>query len=454
MTQQAESSIFPSDDDIRALLSRRIDERAQGVGVVVGVIDASGRRVIAHGEQEHGGGRPVGGDTLFEIGSATKVFTTLLLAEMAERGELALDDPIARYLPAGVIPPTRGGRQITLVDLATHTSGLPPMDPGFRTTDAANPRALAGQAEALAQYSPDRLYRFLAAFELKRDIGARYIYSNLGLGLLGHVLALRAGVHFGTLLRQRITGPLGLADSVITPNEDQRSRFAAAHDARLRPVAAMRLDALAGAGALRSTANDLLAFLAAELGDVETPLASAMAAQLAPRRRTGLMRMQTALGWHVIQTARGEIIGHGGATVGSVSYVGFDRKRRCGVVVLSNARAGDENLAWSLLTAGGEAQPQRPHLALDAAELERFVGRYGLGAGTVLAVMREGDRLLAQLILSDRKRPVREIHALTPTRFAWDEANTEVTFVGGAQATGIVMHSAGGDRRGARLMDA
>ena len=141
MARQPEVTVFPSDADIRSMLTRRIDDRTQGVGVVVGVIDAGGRRVISHGELERGAGRPVGGDTLFEIGSATKVFTTLLLAEMVSRGEVALDDPIAKYLPAGVAAPTRGGRQITLVDLATHTSGLPPMDPGFRTTDLANPRA-------------------------------------------------------------------------------------------------------------------------------------------------------------------------------------------------------------------------------------------------------------------------------------------------------------------------
>ncbi|HEY3798480.1 MAG TPA: serine hydrolase [Caulobacteraceae bacterium] len=449
MPQTPETTVFPSDDDVRERLVKRLDQRGQGVGVVVGVVDASGRRVIAHGDTTHGGGRPVGGDTLFEIGSATKVFTTLLLAEMAERGEVALDDPIARYLPAGVTAPTRGGREITLIDLATHTAGLPPMDPGFRTTDPANPRALVGQAEALARYSAERLYAFLSAFELKRDIGARYVYSNLGLGLLGHLLALRAGAAFETLLRQRITGPLGMTDTVMTPDADQRRRLALPHNQRLQPRMTLRLDVLAGAGALRSTANDLLTFLAAELGFIETPLRGAMAAQLAPRRPTNLVRMRAALGWHVIDTGRDEIIGHGGATVGSVSYIAFDRQRRCGVVALNNARgASDENLAWSLLTEG--RAPARAG-SLDPTALDAFIGRYALWSGSVLEVTRVDDQLLAQLTVAGRQRPVRRIHQLTPTRFGWDDANMEVTFVGEGRASEIVMHSADGDRRCPRL---
>ena len=458
MTEDPAAHVFPSDQDIRALLTERIDVRGQGVGMVVGVIDAGGRRVVAHGEMEQAGGRRVGADTLFEIGSATKAFTTLLLAEMAERGEVALEDPVDRYLPAGVTAPARDGRRITLIDLATHTSGLPSMDPGFRTTDPQHPRALAGQAEALAQYSAERLHAFLNRWTLTRDIGARYVYSNLGLGLLGHVLSLRAGRDFETLLRERVTGPLGLTDTVITPDEDQRSRLAIAHDGRRRPVEHMRLQALGGAGALRSTANDLLAFLAAELGYAASPLKGAMAAQLAPRRPTNLMRMQTALGWHVNETANGEIIGHGGATVGTLAYVGFDRSRRCGVVVLANAReAGDESIGWRLLNAGQSGSPTRrgQPAAPNADTLDRFTGRYRLWSGAVLAVTREGKRLFAQLLLEDgARRPLREIRPLAPARFGWGDANMEVTFVGEGPAAKVVLHSAGGDRRGTRLAEA
>ena len=456
MTRQP-ASVFPSDADIRDMLVRRIDLQAQGVGIVVGVIDRTGRRVITHGEMEKGGGRPVDGDTLFEIGSATKAFTALLLAEMAERGEVGLDDPVDKYLPAGVTAPSRGGRQITLLDLATHTSGLPGMDPAVRTTDPERSRELTGQAQALADYTHERLYAFLSGYQLTGDVGSRYLYSNLGLGLLGHVLGLRAGIDFETLLAERITGPLGMADTVICPAEQQHARLASGHDWRLQPVADMRLEVLAGAGALRSTARDLLQFLAAELGYVETPLRAAMDAQLAPRRPTRLTRMQMALGWHATTTTTGEIVWHSGATVGSLSFLGFDRQRGCGVVVLNNTReAGDESLGWRLLSPGGSGSTRQldPSHKLGAKALERFVGRYGLASGSILAVTREADRLFAQLILGGRahSRPVREIFPLSPTRFGWGDASVEVTFVGEEQASGILLHSAGGDRRGARLV--
>ncbi|HUJ30480.1 MAG TPA: serine hydrolase domain-containing protein, partial [Candidatus Acidoferrum sp.] len=112
---------MPSDSDIRQILVDRIDTQHQSVGFVVGVIGPEGRRVVAYGHLEKGDPRALNGDTVFEIGSATKVFTSLLLAEMVERGEVALDDPVSKYLPPDVKMPERNGRSITLIDLATHT---------------------------------------------------------------------------------------------------------------------------------------------------------------------------------------------------------------------------------------------------------------------------------------------------------------------------------------------
>jgi CubicO group peptidase (beta-lactamase class C family) len=118
---------LPTDAAIKDNLALRIDRQRDGVGIVVGLIDRDGRRVVAHGRCKRGGRRLVDGDTLFEIGSNGKVFTSLLLSDMVRRGEAALDDPVAKYLPGRVTVPERGGRQITLADLATHTSGLPRM---------------------------------------------------------------------------------------------------------------------------------------------------------------------------------------------------------------------------------------------------------------------------------------------------------------------------------------
>jgi CubicO group peptidase (beta-lactamase class C family) len=269
---------IPSDAAIRDLLAERIDAERNGIGIVVGVIDAEGRRVIARGALAKSDPRALDGETVFEIGSITKVFTCLALADMAERGEVALNDPVAKHLPAGVSVPERGGKPITLIDLATHTSGLPrwPDDiaPGELTPkDWSNP---------YADYTAEQLQAFLAGYRLRRDIGAAHAYSNLGMGLLGRALAHRAGVDFETLVRQRITGPLGMADTAIALTPDQEARFATAHDHARRPVEAWQLPTFAGAGALRSTADDMLTFLAAELGFIETALKAAERGRLHP----------------------------------------------------------------------------------------------------------------------------------------------------------------------------
>src|ERR1035438_995431 len=131
----------PPDPVIRAILADRIDALHQNVGIVVGIVDASGRRFVSYGNFSVKDPRPVGSDTVFEIGSTTKVFTSTILADMVQRGEVSLDDPVAKYLPADVKMPERGGKQITLVDLATHTSGLPRMPWNLAIKDFHNPDA-------------------------------------------------------------------------------------------------------------------------------------------------------------------------------------------------------------------------------------------------------------------------------------------------------------------------
>jgi CubicO group peptidase (beta-lactamase class C family) len=172
----AQTATVPSDAEIRKILVDRIDTQKQSVGIVVGVIEPSGRRVVSYGHLANNDPRPLNGDTLFEIGSITKVFTSLLLAEAVHRGEVALTDPVGKFLPASVKIPESGGRSITLEDLATHTSGLPRMPTNFSPKDPANP---------YADYSVEQMYAFLSGVQLTRDIGSAYEYSNLGGGLLG-----------------------------------------------------------------------------------------------------------------------------------------------------------------------------------------------------------------------------------------------------------------------------
>jgi CubicO group peptidase (beta-lactamase class C family) len=331
----------PTDAEIKAILRRRILLEHQGVGMVVGVIDSRGRRIIAFGRSDASDPRPLDGNTVFEIGSISKVFNSLLLEEGVNRGELALEDPASRFAPKGVVIPRSGGRQITLVDLSTHTSGLPPDDDDFWGKDPDKPNA---------NYTVDHLFRFVSQAKLSNNPGAAYNYSNIGGALLGQLLALKASQPYGQLVRDRITIPLGMNATSLTPVSG--ARIAVGHNAALKPVAPFDAQAYNPAGGLRSTANDMLTFLGAELGYVKTPLAPAMRAQWSTVRRPSINpRIEAALDWAVTLRPDGEIIWKNGGTPGFRTFAGFNPKTGVGVVVLSNAdtRLATDDIGLHLL---------------------------------------------------------------------------------------------------------
>ena len=174
-------------------------------------------------------------------------------------------------------------------------------------------------------------------------------YSNLGYGLLGHALALREGVDYETLIAGRILEPLGMAGTAVELTQPLRERLAPGHDEELQPVPSWDIPALAGAGALRSTVNDLLIFLEANLGLRQTPLREAMARAHVPQAADPGLGMDIGLGWVVADDGERRFVWHNGATGGYSSFIGFDPEAREGVVVLSNSVISVDGLAYRLL---------------------------------------------------------------------------------------------------------
>ena len=439
--------VVPADAEIRRILADRIDTQHQGVGIVVGVVDAHGRRFVSYGVSDKADGRPVDQRAVFEIGSMSKVFTSLLLADMVQRGEVKLDDPISKYLPAGVKVPERGGKQITLIDLATHTSGLPRLPTNMAPKDPGNP---------YADYTVAQLYAFLSSYTLPRDIGSQYEYSNLGGGLLGHVLALRAGTDYATLVRQRITGPLGMNSTTIALTPEEKARLAIGHDANLARTSNWDIPTLAGAGALRSDADDILTFLSAELGSVKTPLAPAMKAQIVPRRPAGSPNLQVALAWHIITTPAGEIVWHNGGTGGYRTMMAFDPKAGVGVVVLSNTstQAGVDDIALHLIAGTPLTPPRVEHheIAVDPAALKGVVGRYQLTPQAVVEMTLEGGQLYTQIT----GQPRFPVFMEAPHRgfLKVVEATIDFEVDASGRATAVVIHQNGRDTRAPRIEEA
>ena len=445
VAQSSTSSTLPTDAEIRDLLVERIDKQHQSVGIVVGIIDSTGRRIVSYGKFDADDKRAVDADTIFEIGSVTKVFTSLLLADMVQRGEVALTDPVAKYLPAGVKMPERNGRQITLEDLATHTSGLPSMPSNFHPKDSTNP---------YADYSVEQLYEFLSSYQLTRDIGSQYEYSNLGGGLLGHVLARRAGMDYEKSVRSRICEPLGMRSTGITVTDDMKTRFAVGHDASMQSVAYWDVPTLAGAGALRSTVNDMLTFVGANLGYVKSPPAPAMAAMLAVRRSTDAPGLEVGLGWHILTRNGHEVVWHNGGTGGFRSFIGFERKSGMGVVVLSNAEtlSGVDDIGQHLLDANAplyRPPSERKQVAVDLKVLDGYLGQYQLTPSLVLTVTREGAQLFVQLT----GQPKWEIFPESEHDYFLKEGDAQITFDTDTEgrATGLVLHLNGMNRPAKRI---
>jgi len=450
--QSTAGSVVPSDEEIRKILAGRLGTHSDHIGIVVGVIEPGGRRIISHGSFGKDDKRAVDGDTLFEIGSTTKVFTALLLADMAQQGELALTDPVAKFLPPGVKMPERGGRSISLEDLAKHQSGLPRLPSNLDA--GANPK------NPYASYTVKQLYDFLSGYQLPRDVGAQFEYSNLGVGLLGHVLALAAGKDYEMLVQTRICRPLGMNSTAITLSENLKARLATGHDGMFEPTPNWDIPTLAGAGALRSTPNDMLAFLAAQLGYKDSGLAPAIAVTLGKRTPSN-PGMEIGLGWLMRPKKGSEIVWHNGGTGGYRAFAGFDRKARIGVVVLANVSTpgGVDDIGFHLLDPESPLLPHdsplvRPpsvhtEIKLEPEILDLYVGKYQFVPNYFMTITRQGNRLSAQLT---GQGPA-EIFPENKTDFFYGAVDAQILFKVEEQGRvkGLVLRQMGRDQFAGRI---
>lgn len=292
--------------------------------LVVGLLRDSRPEVYGYGGAD--------GRTVFEIGSITKAFTAQLLVQLAAEGKVGLDDAVQRHMPAGWVVPARDGRPITLAQLASHSSGLPRLPSNLDPRDVRNP---------YADYSDERLRAFLAGHALRRAPGERYEYSNLGAGLLGWVLARVDGRSYEDAVVARLCAPLGMADTRIRLDDGQKRRLAPGHDGGKR-VYNWDIPVIAGAGALRSTADDILRYLAAQFEGSPAH---------APRMRATEGGPWVGLGWHLSPLPDGTrtMVWHNGGTGGYRSWAGFVKETRTAVVVLANSTHDIDPLGVALL---------------------------------------------------------------------------------------------------------
>lgn len=438
--------------EMLTVLCERVEVAKANQSIAAAFIHEKGIRFASCGKTAPGpAGKAVDENTVYEIGSVTKVFTGALLAEAVRRGEVRLDDPISKHLPPNVKAPARGGREITLLDLATHTSGLPRLPSNLAPKDIQNP---------YADYTVEQMYDFLSKYELKRDIGASYEYSNLGTGLLGHILSLRAGMSYEDLVKNRILKPLGMNDTTVTLSPALKSRTAPGFDENGEPASLWDLPALAGAGALRSTTKDMAKFVAANLGLEKTDLNAAFLEARRPQRDVR-EKTKIGLGWHISSSGAAtaataaatanEIVWHTGGTGGFRSYVGFDPARKKGVVVLSNSAEPVEDIGAHLLDAQMPLRKIKPPLIVAEKTLDEYVGEYELAPGAVFTITRTGDRLFAQLSGQPRFR----VFAEAENKFYYKVVKAQLTFnrsgTGGGKIESLTLAQNGAERTAKKI---
>jgi len=413
-------------------LPERVEKAAQeriAAGIcqtlLFGVVDGDKRAVVAFGKLDDG--TTPDGDTVYEIGSITKTFTATLLAQAVLSGGLTLETPVSRLLPDFNIP-SHGDKEITLGDLATQHSGLPRLPANLLPRDAANP---------YADYDAAKLKAFLASYALTRDPGAAYEYSNLGFGLLGYALAQTQHTTYDAAIDETILTPLRMTMSGTGLTDAMRAHLAPGHDQNGAAAKNWDLDALAGAGAVRSTANDMLRYLRANMGDAPAPLLAAMKLAQAPRSDMN-KTMHVGLAW--ITTPNG-IVWHNGETGGYHSFLGFTADRRRGVVILSNTAVNFDDLGFAMLDADAPLAPTRKAVALPDATLDQYVGTYKLTDQVQLDVFRTGNGLFVQ---ATGQTPV-AIFPFAPDAFFAKLPGVSISFTRDAKdaVDGLVLHQNG-----------
>jgi D-alanyl-D-alanine-carboxypeptidase/D-alanyl-D-alanine-endopeptidase len=405
---QSSSAATPPPASTQTILDART-KAMPGSGIVAAVIDRGVVTTYVSGSS--GNARPLDEHTLFEIGSITKTFTATVLAEMVLSGKVRLSDPVSMYLPSSVRVPSKDGKAITLLNLATQHSGLPRLPSNMGDVSCSQP---------YEKYGIQKLYAFLNGYTLPRDPGASFEYSNLGFGLLGLALARNAHTTYENLVRENVFAPLGMNETRAIADATDAGRLSVGHDVDDDVVQAWTLtDAFAGAGAIRSDLADMLKYLRCNLG--VGPLARACLYAQEPRSTFPGHRI--GLAWWTNDTSG--FINHGGDTAGYHALVMMNRDRSKGVVLLSNGPIVTD-IGAHLLDSQYPVSGPLTSLSLSAAALSEYAGAYANAKlGLTYSITPKDGKLYAKLASQDPA----VIYPSRPDHFYYRIVSAYVEFV-------------------------
>jgi len=381
LAQSAYHPGFPRNAELEEMLDYLVEDGVTA-GITLGILEADGStRIVSRGSAGPQA-RPLGPQSRFELGSINKTFTGVLLAQMVSAGEVALEDPVATYLPDSVRVPSWEGSEITLLDLATHTSGLPSVPANYTPVDPGNP---------WAHYTLEHLYDFLSNYELRRAPGQVAEYSNIGVGLLGHALSRAAGQDFRSLLTDRLLEPLGMENTGFTHDDPTTGWMAQGYRSGEVVPFWTGTEAIDGAGGLLSNAMDMLRFLDANVGEPTTELERAMRdAHQVRREFTG--GRDIGLGWWTYYYDGRSYLEHGGSTGGFRTYIGIDPSNGIGFVLLTNTGDFADDIGRDFLHYGKPIDVAVVDVPLET--LESYTGQYAYREDRSLFIRLEEERFL------------------------------------------------------------
>ncbi len=387
----------PEKTDIKGLpaevaesIERRIEEGLTP-SIALAIIDSSGVQYFNFGKTGKNG-LEVDENTIYEIGSISKVFTGILLAQQVLVGKLKLEDEINDFLPDDIKVPVMGNTEITFGNLTDHTSGFPRMPDNFTPANPNNP---------YADYTVEQMYEFISNYQPARTVGAEYEYSNLAQGLLGHLLALNNNSTYEELMVQTIADPLEMNDTRVELTQRMNENLALGHSEG-KVVENWDIPTLAGAGAIRSSVSDMAKFVSANLGYMNGSLMEAMELSHQIRHHKA-GETSIAMGWHIMKGDKGDIICHGGGTGGYRTFIGFVKESGKGVVLFTNSSEGADDIGFYLLDSGsGLAKFKSDAVDIPKSTLEKYVGLYELRPEFNIAISKEGKQLFGRATGQER----------------------------------------------------
>ena len=391
------------DHELKPVLEHGLLSKPSGGGLVIGVLDHGERRIFAYGTA-----RP---DSIFEIGSITKTFTGLILAQMVVQKKVSLSEPVRALLPPGFAGQP-SAREITLLDLATQHSGLPRMPDNFYSNIYINiPYASALYSfNPYAHYHTPQLSEFLTKHGLAKPRQARFLYSNLGFALLGYGLSQRAGVSYAQLVQSEITVPLHIHDTVVTMSSAQRKRLIQGYNRSFYRAGPWDFDVFAGAGALKSTASDMLTYLDANLhpekyeaGAAPASPASTLPAAVAldHERRADAGGRDIALAWIL---GSDHSFWHNGGTGGYGSFAEFNPDGDWALIALHNRDDPDPRFVDCVGVNVSALLSGKPAIPLDFMSEADKRALSGRGPATTLEMVVVLAIVLVLALLVLRKR--------------------------------------------------